>query len=1131
MYSRIRRLAALSAALALIVSAVGLGQATQTLAAHVSNPWQGAFGAGAVDPIWQAQVDAFAQSVKAENPKMSAAASLVKTMPTGIWLDSKAAVNGTGAGTGLTAILDAAVTQQTTNNTSNLPLVVNVVVYDIPGRDCSASASNGEEVLTLAYNADDATSPINNPAIKTANDVVLADYETKYIDIIANKLSDSKYSNLRFALFIEPDGLGNSVTNTVVNTWGTTPVIAAKCKTAQTYYEQGIAYALKKFHANSNAYTFMDATNSAWLSWHPAEAATEFKTVALAAGGYATVDGFVTNVSNYAPYYEQLLYGPTKFTHSDIAGVAPYYNQPDLDEYSFQTDMRTNLIAAGFPSTIGFVTDSSRNGWGGRERPVTTSASTDLKTYVNLSRVDKRTVTSDWCNPSGAGLGEAPSAYPYNNQMVDGIHPPNWAWAFVWVKPPGQSDGSSDTGSGETGYDKMCDPTQTNVSHDEQLTGAMPHTPHAGTFNNAQFAQLLDHAVPQFNPGTQGALTSTAPSPANQSCNATYVQNNAWNDGLSGSTWDAFSGTVTVTNTGATPTAAWQVTLTWANNEVVSSASGASLTQTRSVIQSAAKTLTASNLNTNAVIAVGATTTFSVIGSSYGSLVAPTLTCTSKAGGKPTAPQPPTIVSVTPGNGSVLVKWAAPSSDGGSSITGYKLTSSDGKTCTTTGYTTLACQISGLTNGTSYTFTVQAINAFGTSAASGPSNPVTPATVPVAPTGAAATAGAGQATITWTDPTDNGGSAITGYTVSSTPWSMGCTVSGATATGCVVNGLNGGTSYTFTVYAINAIGTSAGSTPSNAVTPTTPTIPGTPTNVVALGTGGTAIITWAVPTTGGSPASYTVTSNMGQTCTAVGARTCTITGLPYGIYFFTVKATNSAGTGPASAQSNGLIYADPPTPPLNATATGGAGQATVSWTTPDSYNGLSITSYTVTASSGGQTCVATAPTLTCTVTGLTGGTSYTFTVTATNGAGTSAASNVTNAVTPTAPIATPAPTGTPAPTPTCTASVSTQSTWMSGSNGYAQMMVNVTNSGTVAINSWKVTVTWPKTMTIPYGFSNGTVTGSGTTSFVVTNVSYNGAIAVGASVPSTSGNDQRPNFQVYGSGAYTAPTSVTCSAT
>ena len=102
---------------------------------------------------------------------------------------------------------------------------------------------------------------------------------------------------------------------------------------------------------------------------------------------------------------------------------------------------------------------------------------------------------------------------------------------------------------------------------------------------------------------------------------------------------------------------------------------------------------------------------------------------------------------------------------------------------------------------------------------------------------------------------------------------------------------------------------------------------------------------------------------------------------------------------------------------------------------------------------------------------------------------------------------------------------------MSGSNGYAQMMVNVTNSGTVAINSWKVTVTWPKTMTIPYGFSNGTVTGSGTTSFVVTNVSYNGAIAVGASVPSTSGNDQRPNFQVYGSGAYTAPTSVTCSAT
>jgi len=1107
----------MTAVLALALSAIGLSRAAPTSASaptHVQNPWLGEFGIGATDPTWTAQVDAFAQGIKTQNSKMSAAATLAEQMPVGIWLDSKAAVNGTGGAMGLTAHLDAAVTQQTTNNPSNLPLVVNLVVYDIPGRDCSANASNGEEVLAIP------------PADTSGNAAVLTDYETKYIDIIANKLSDSKYWNLRFALFVEPDSLPNAVTNTVENPWGTTAAIAARCSTAKPYYEQGIAYALKKFHAIPNAYTFLDASNSAWLSWHPADAATEFQTVALAAGGYATVDGFVSNVSNYSPYYEQLLYGPTKFTLSQIEGAAPYYGQPDLDEYSFQTDLRSALITAHFPSTIGFVTDTSRNGWGGLERPVTTSASTDLNTYVNLSRVDKRTVTSDWCNPSGAGLGYAPQAYPYNNKLIDGIHPPNWEWSFVWVKPPGQSDGSSDTGSGETGYDKMCDPTQPNVTHTDQLTGAMPHTPHAGAFNDAQFAQLLDHAVPQFNSGNQGALTSTAPSPANQTCNATYAQNNLWNDGLSGSTWEAFSGTVTVTNTGSTPTAAWQVTLTWANNEVVASGAGASMTQTRSVIQSAAKTLTASNLNTNAVISVGGTTTFSVIGSSYGSLVAPTLACTSKAGGKPTAPQPPTIVSVTPGNGSVTVKWTAPTSDGGSGITGYIVTSSGipAHTCTTTGYTTLACTLAGLTNGTSYTFTVQAINAIGTSSASGPSNPVTPANVPVAPTGATALAGAGQATVSWTPSTGNGGSAITGYSVSSSPWSMGCTVSGATAAGCVVNGLNGGTSYTFTVYAINAIGTSAGSTPSNAVTPTTPTIPGTPTNVVATGTKGNAIIVWAAPTTGGSPASYTVTSNQGQTCTAIGTRTCTITGLPYGIYFFTVTATNSAGTGPASAQSNGLIYADPPDAPTGATATAGAGQATVSWTTPDSYNGMAITSYTVT-SSGGQTCVATAPTLTCTVTGLTGGISYTFTVTATNGVGTSAASNVSNTVTPTAP------TGTPAPTPTCTASVSTQSIWMSGSNGYAQIMVNVTNSGTVATKGWKVTITWPKAMTIVGSVANGSATGSSTTSFVITNASYNGAIAVGASVPSTSGNDQRPNFQVYGSGAYAAPTSVSCSAT
>jgi hypothetical protein len=173
--------------------------------------------------------------------------------------------------------------------------------------------------------------------------------------------------------------------------------------------------------------------------------------------------------------------------------------------------------------------------------------------------------------------------------------------------------------------------------------------------------------------------------------------------------------------------------------------------------------------------------------------------------------------SVGPGGGAATVSWTVPASDGGSPIVSYTVTSAPGGVQVTTAGTSTV--VSGLTPGTPYTFTVFATNAAGNSPNSTASNAVVPAGVPTAPLNVIASTGpnSGTANISWTTPVSDGGSAILSYTVTSSPGGIQVTT---TATTTLISGLTDGVTYTFTVYATNAVGNSPTSAASNSITPT-----------------------------------------------------------------------------------------------------------------------------------------------------------------------------------------------------------------------------------------------------------------------------------------------------------------------
>ncbi len=426
---------------------------------HVVNPFVGAKQYLNPDYVKEIQAQASADG--------SAAEAKVATWQTGIWMDKKAAIAGDSTHMSLTAQMDNALSQAGSG-----PITVDVVIYDLPGRDCAALASNGEIPATAAG---------------------LTDYETNYINPIANIFGQSKYvnSNIRVVAIIEPDSLPNAVTNTGL----------ATCQASTPFYEQGIEFALNKLHAIPNVYNYIDVGHSGWLGWpsNLPPAAQEFTKVARATtAGFASIDGFISDTANYSPVTEPFIPNPTLQVGGQPLNSSSFYQfNPFVDEHSFDIALKNQLVSDGFPSTIGMLIDTSRDGWGGSARPTALNSSpTTPDTYVAANKIDQRSFRGDWCNQNGAGIGAPPQAQPFG--ASDAVI------AYVWIKPPGESDGDYPTAT-HTHGDPHCDPNGTNTDNPNGTgnvhpTGSIPgfDIP-AGQFFPFQFQQLVANAFPPLS--------------------------------------------------------------------------------------------------------------------------------------------------------------------------------------------------------------------------------------------------------------------------------------------------------------------------------------------------------------------------------------------------------------------------------------------------------------------------------------------------------------------------------------------------------------------------------------------------------------------------------------------------------
>jgi hypothetical protein len=356
----------------------------------------------------------------------------------------------------------------------------------------------------------------------------------------------------------------------------------------------------------------------------------------------------------------------------------------------------------------------------------------------------------------------------------------------------------------------------------------------------------------------------------------------------------------------------------------------------------------------------------------------------------PSAPSAPGAVTAQAGNASVSLTWAG-ANPHGSAISRYDVTWTGGAGGSKTvagGQTSLS--VTGLTNGTTYTFSVSATNAVGSGPAA-PTNPATPTSaVPDAPSSVTAAAKSdGTVDVSW-QAANGQGHAITGYTVfasdsqNPSPVNVGQTTTGPLTV--PASALTAGSQYTFTVTATNdANASSKPSSPSSAVTVFTKS--SAPTSFTAHGSDGQVALTWGSPQNpgGGTVVDYVV-SIAGDSASAVttSGKSHTFTGLANGTtYGFLVVAETTANGQKATGQAastSGTPGAAPTLSGESANANGSTNSIRVDFTVDTHNSGANCH---VTAGSASWSGACSGPE-SHNLGGLNAGTTYTVVVSASN---------------------------------------------------------------------------------------------------------------------------------------------------